>query len=110
MTITDKMAEQIENKEKLVIELHGKLDELTDLKMKTAAEKNNILTDPNIGDKMEGVKVTEKSKLAFCDKQLSKSNDKIKWLENDISKIKRNIELCDNRITLYRYMIREMEL
>ena len=109
MAITGKMEIEITNKEKLVKELHKKLDQLTDMKISKSKRENEILNDPKIGDKIEG-KLTEKAKTNYCNQQLEETTNEITWLENDISKIKKNIELCNDRISLYKYMIRESEL
>ncbi|MBQ6220054.1 MAG: hypothetical protein IJH63_00205 [Methanobrevibacter sp.] len=109
MTITDLMEKEIETKKKLTSELQGKLDELTELELNIACEKNKILNDPLIGEKIEG-RVTDKSKDAFVAKSLEKENNKKTWLQNDISKIKQDIGLCDDTIRLYKYVIREKEL
>ena len=109
MAITGKMEMEIQAKEKLVTELHKKLDELTDLKINKSKRENEILNDSEIGDKIEG-KLTEKAKTNYCNQQLEETANEITWLENDISKIKRDIELCNDKISLYKYMIRESGL
>lgn len=108
MIITEKMENEINNKEKLVKDLHKNLDELTDMEINKSKRENEILNDPKIGDKIEG-KLTEKAKTNYCNQQLEETNIKITWLKNDISKIKRDIELCNDLISLYKYMIRESE-
>ena len=105
---TKKMENEIKNKEKLINELHDKLDKLTDVELKEKAERANLLSS-DLSDKIEG-KITEKAKIAYCDKELKDKTDEITWLKNDISKIKRKIELCDDKIILYKYIIREQEL
>lgn len=109
MAITGKMEMEIQAKEKLVTELHKKLDELTEMKINKSKRENEILNDPEIGDKIEG-KLTEKAKTNYCNQQLEETTNEITWLENDISKIKRDIELCNDKISLYKYMIRESGL
>ena len=107
-TITQKIEKQINNKEKYITALHKKLNELTDLKIKETNERAKLMSS-NLSDKIEG-KITEKAKVAYCDKILEEKTTTIKWLENDITKIKKQIELCDNKITLYKYHIKELEL
>ena len=109
MAITEKMEKEINTKEGLVEKLHKKLDELTDMEINKSKRENEILNDPNIADKIEG-KLTEKAKTNYCNQQLEETSNEITWLKNDISKIKRDIELCNDRISLYKYMVRESEL
>ena len=108
MLPTKKMENEIKNKEKLVKELHTKLDKLTDIELKEKEERANLLNS-DLSDKIEG-KITEKVKVAYCDKELKDKTDEITWLKNDISKIRKKIELCDDKIKLYKYIIREQEL
>lgn len=107
-TITQKMEKQINKKEKYMTGLHKKLNELTHLQIQETTERAELMSS-SFADKIEG-KITEKAKVAYCDKKLKNKTDKIKWLENDITKIKKQMELCDNKISLYKYMIRELEL
>ena len=107
-TIAQKMEEQINKKEKYMTNLHIKLNKVTDLKIKEANERARLMSS-NLSDKIEG-KVTEKAKVAYCDKKLEGTVNTITWLENDITKIKKQMELCDNKISLYKYTIRELEL
>lgn len=108
MKITDKMEAQIETKEKLTNDLKKKLDELIDMKISKSDSENEILNDPDIEDKIVG-KITEKAKTNYCNQQLQDITNNIEWLENDISKIKKDIEICNDRISLYKYRIRESE-
>lgn len=106
--ITDEITKEINKKEKYTIALHKKLNKQTDLKIKESSERARLMSS-NLTDKIEG-KVTEKAKVAYCDKQLQKETTELKWLENDITKLKRQIELCNDKIACYKYIIKEMEI
>ena len=108
MDITNEIKKEIIKKEEYTNELHEKLNQVTHLKITEANERAKLMTS-NLADKIEG-KITEKAKVAYCDKQLEKQNNEIKWLENDITKIKKTIELCNDKISCYKYMIKEMEI
>lgn len=107
--ITTKFEKEIESKEKLVTELNKKRKQLLDLQLNYASERNKILTTTDWEEKIVG-KVTDKAKNAYADDQLQEKDTEIKWLENDISIIRKNIELCNDKISLYKYMIRELEI
>lgn len=106
--ITDDLHKEINIKEKYTIALHKKLNKQTDLKIKESTERAKLMSS-NLSDKIEG-KITEKAKIAYCDKQLQKETTELKWLENDINKLKRQIDLCNDKISCYKYMIKEMEI
>ena len=108
MSITDKMLKEIETKEKLTIALHKKLNQLTHLEINESSTRAELMTD-DLTNKIEG-KVTEKAKVAYCDKTLKPQITEIKWLKNDIAKIKNQIGLCDDKSNTYKYIIRELEL
>ena len=108
MNISEKIENEINKKEKYTTQLHKKLNKITHLKI-TEASKRAKLMSSSLNDKIEG-KVTEKAKVAYCDKTLEKYTNEINWLDNDITKIKKQIELCDDKISCYKYMIREQEL
>jgi len=108
MNIAEEIKNEITKKEKYTKELHTKLNEITHMKIAEANERAKLMSS-NLSDKIEG-KITEKAKVAYCDKQLEKQNNKIKWLDNDITKIKKRIELCNDKISCYKYMIKEMEI
>lgn len=108
MDTTTKMLEAIETKEKLTSALHKKLNALTEAKLKEATERAELMSG-DFSDKIEG-KVTEKAKVAFCDKTLKPQVENISWIENDIAKIKNQIGLCNDKISLCKYIIRELEL
>ena len=107
--ITEKMEAEINSKKGLTKTLQKKLDTLCELELKIANATNKILIDPNIGDKIEG-RITDKAKIALVEKSLENEKTKLAWLENDIVKIKQDIGLADDKIRLYKYMIREKEL
>jgi len=109
--IANKMNKTITEKETLIKELEEKLAEKLDLEIKTKNETTKILNEtvwktvyPNES------RVTDKLKTAYVDKQLGDNNTQIKWLENDIAKIKRQIELCNDKISLYKYTLKELEI
>lgn len=108
MTISEEIKNEITKKEKYINTLNNKLDEITELKITEANERTKLMTG-NFTGKIEG-KITEKAKVAYCDKKLEKQNNKIKWLETDINKLKKRIELCNDKISCYKYMIKEMEV
>ena len=106
--ISDKIIKEVETKEKLTANLHKKLNKVTALKLEESTERANLMSS-NLSDKIDG-KVTEKAKVAYCDKVLKDKVHSIEWLENDIVKIKRRIDICEDKISAYKYMIRELEL
>lgn len=106
--ISDKILKEVETKEKLTTNLHKKLNKVTALKLEESTERANLMSS-NLSDKIDG-KVTEKAKVAYCDKVLKDKVQSIEWLENDVAKIKRRINICDDKIGAYKYMIRELEL
>ena len=108
MDIAKKILTEIELKEKSVKALHRSLDELTNLELQEA-DKRTKLMNSDLTKVIDG-KITEKAKVAYCDSQLKKETEQIAWLENDVAKLKRNIGLNDDKISCYKYMIREMEL
>lgn len=101
------MLSELERKEKLVEKLHKKLDKLTDLEIKEKNERATIFSS-DLSKKIEG-RITDKAKVAYADKVLKEKLDLISWLKNDVAKLKRDIELVDDRITCYKYAIREGE-
>ena len=108
MDIAKKILTEIELKEKSVEELHRSLDELTNLELEEA-DKRTKLMNSDLTKVIDG-KITEKAKVAYCDSQLKKETEQIAWLKNDVSKLKKYIELHDDKISCYKYMIRELEL
>ena len=98
----------LETKEKLTVALHKKLNQLTNAKLQESNERAELMSS-DLSEKIEG-KITEKAKVAFCDKTLKPQVENIAWLENDIGKIRRQIELCNDKINLCKYIIRELEL
>lgn len=106
--ISEKIIKEIEAKEKLTTNLNKKLNKVTALKLEETTERAKLMSS-NLNDKIDG-KVTEKAKVAYCDKVLNDKVQSIEWLENDIAKIKRRINICDDKISAFKYMIREKEL
>lgn len=106
--ISDKILIQIEKKEKLNKKLDKKLVQIVQLKLDESNERAELMSS-NLNDKIDG-KVTEKAKVAYCDKVLKGKIKAIDWLENDVAKIKRMINICEEKISAYKYMIREKEL
>lgn len=107
MLPTKKMENEIKNKEKLVKELHTKLDKLLEKELYEKNERTNIITKM---EKESDKKLTDKTKQAEADFKLSETISDIETLKNEISKIKRNIELCNDKISLYKYQIKEKSL
>ena len=107
-TITEKMEQTINEKQQLTTALHKKLNQLTSLEIDEKTERADLMSS-DLSDKIEG-KITEKAKVAYCDKTLKPKIDSIEWLENDITKIKNQIGLCNDKISLYKYTIMELEL
>lgn len=106
--ISEKMENEIKKKEKYTVALHKKLNQQTELKLKEAEERAKLMSS-DLSKHIDG-KVTEKAKVAYCDKTLKEKTSKIKWLDNDISKLKRQIELCNDKIACYKYTLKEMEI
>ena len=108
MDIAKKILTEIEKKEKLNKDLDNKLAQIVQLKLDESNKRAELMSG-DLTNKIEG-KVTEKAKVAYCDKILRGKIKAIEWLDNDVGKIKRMINLCDDKISAYKYMIREMEL
>ena len=107
MLPTKKMENEIKYKEKLVKELHTKLDKLLEKELYEKKERVKIITKM---EKESDKKLTDKTKQAEADFKLSETISEIENLKHEISKIKRNIELCNDKISLYKYQIKEKSL
>lgn len=104
---TKEMKKEIENKEKLTKELNTKTKELVKEKIFEKTERAKIITEMEANATK---KLTDKTKQAQADNELSETIKKIKTLDCEIECIKRNIEIINDKIELYKYEIRELRL
>lgn len=110
LTITKEMNKIINEKEDKVTKLNTLCKQLVALELKEANTRVRIINKIEAQAKAEGKKVTDKTKQAEADAQLKSEIGKIAHLKNDISSLKREIDLCDDKLSLHRNIIREMEL
>ena len=106
LEITKEMRKIITEKETKVNKLNTLCKQLVALEIKETnkrAELMNKLT--NSGEKM-----TEKVKVAKCDAELKSEIGQIAHLKNDINSLKREIDLCNDKLSLHRNIIRELQL
>ena len=108
MQIAKKMILEVENKERMVVELNDLCTKL--VKMEIAEETARVEIFNKLEAESEGKRVTDKTKTATADAELKDQIIAIKILKNDIAILRRNIELCDDKISVYKYMVRELEL
>ena len=106
LEITKKMAKTIEEKEKLNKELTDLLKKCTNLEIGERTKRTYLMN--KLAE--SGVKMTEKAKIAQCDAELKTEMDNITYIKLAIGEVKREIELCNDKISLYRNMIRELEV
>lgn len=110
LEITTKMEQAINKKENLTKKLNDLCDQLVALEIKEATKRVAMMNKLDAEAIESGKKMTDKSKTALCDVELKNEMNKIKHLKNNISKVKRDIDLCNDKISLQRNVIREMEL
>lgn len=108
LEITTKMEKLINEKEAKVLHLNALCKELVALEIREANKRVEILND--IEAKADGKKVTDKTKQAEADAQLKSELGKIAHLKNDIASLKREIDLCNDKLSLQRNIIRELQL
>lgn len=99
----------LDTKIEKVNELNELCDKLITLEIKEANERVNIMNRLEAKAIADGKKVTDKTKVATADAELENEINQIKHLKNDINKVKRDIELCDDEISLFKYTIRVLE-
>lgn len=107
LDITLKMEQVIKKKETQVKHLNHLCNQLVAMEIKEANKRVAIM------NKIEAEaekKMTDKTKTAMCDAELKQEMGQIKHLKNDIGNLKRNISLSDDKISLYRNMIKELTL
>ena len=107
LEITKKMENVINEKERKVKHLNGLCSQLTALEIKEGNKRTEIF---NKIEKEATKKVTDKTKTAEADKILKSEIGQIKHLKTQISNEKREIELLNDRLSLYRNIIRELQL
>lgn len=106
LTITTQMAQAVEQKATKVAKINELCNQLVALEIKERNARAKILEDlTNSGEKL-----TEKVKTAKADKLLKSELGKIAHLKNQISNLRREIEVCNDRISLARNIIRELEI
>lgn len=107
LKITEKMEKVIIEKELKVKHLNELSKQLVSLEIKESNKRTEIFNRIE----MEATKkVTDKTKTAEADAVLKHEINKIKHLKNDISSEKREIELLNDRLSLYRNIIRELQI
>lgn len=104
--ITDMMAKTIQEKEREVKKLNELVDQCTAMEIKERNKRAKIMNDLS----ESGVKMTEKVKVAKCDELLKSEMGQIAHLKKDIGKLKRAIDLHNDKLSLCRNMLRELEL
>ena len=107
LEITNEMLKIINEKEGKVNKLNTLCKQLVALELREANKRVEIL---NRIEAEAEKKVTDKTKQATADAELKQELGQIAHLKNDISSLKREIELCNDKISLHRNIIREMEL
>lgn len=106
--ITDEMHEQITKKEALNKKLTELVHQQVALEIKEANKRANLMNS-DLSKVIDG-KITEKAKVAYCDTVLKHEVNQIKHLKKDVATVKREIELVNDKISLVKYMIRELEI
>lgn len=106
LEITKKMEILIQEKERKVIKLNELCKQLVALEIRETNKRAELMNKlANSGEKM-----TEKSKVAICDAELKSEMGKIAHLKNDVASLKREIDLCNDKLSLQRNIIRELQL
>ena len=106
LKIANQMMNEIKEKENTIKKLNNLIDQCTALEIKERNKRaSHMLKLTNSGEKM-----TEKIKIAKCDELLKGEMGKISHIKKDIGKLKRQIELHNDKISLYRNMIRELQI
>ena len=106
LKITTKMMGEIQAKQRANKKLNELIDQCTALEIRERNKRASILLElTNSGEKM-----TEKVKTAKADEKLKSEMGQITHLKKDIGKIKRDIEIHNDNISLYRNMIRELQI
>lgn len=106
LEITNQMAQAIHEKEIKVAKINELCNQLVALEIKERNARAKILEElTNSGEKL-----TEKVKTAKADNLLKSELGKIAHLKNQISNLRREIELCNDKISLARNIIRELEI
>lgn len=108
LKITKQMEKTITDKENLIKQLDKKTEELLNKELHEKQERVKIFV--KMEKESEGKKITDKSKNAEADHQLKDTITEIQRLSYEIDKIKRHITLCNDKLSLYRNMIRELQL
>ena len=108
LEITTKMENCINEKENAVKHLNRLCDDLVALEIKESNVRASIFV--KMEQEADGKRVTDKAKTAEADKVLKHELNKIKHLKNSIAKERRHIELLNDKISLQRSIIRELEL
>ena len=110
LKITQKMEKTIDEKEIKIKKLNELCRQAVALEIKESNKRVQIMNRLENQARKEGKKVTDKTKTATCDAELKSEMGQIKHLHNNIASLKREIEICNDRISLCRNVIRELEL
>ena len=105
------MREVINRKETLVNILNKKLDEILGVELDLKTRERNLMDKTNWNDLFKTTnRVTDKQKNAYVEDILKKEYEKLARLKNDVVILKNKIQLCNDEISLCKYIIREKEV
>ena len=110
LEITNEMKKIITEKETEVNKLNTLCKQLVALEIREANKRVAIMNKLEAQAKAEGKKVTDKTKTATADAELKSELGQIAHLKNDINSLKREIDLCNDKLSLHRNIIRELQL
>lgn len=106
LEITNQMASAIAEKETKVKKINDLCNQLVALEIRERNKRAEILEQLS----NNGEKLTEKVKTAKADKILKSELGQITHLKNQIGNLRREIEVCNDKISLARNIIRELEI
>ena len=106
--IAEQMEQQIIKKEILNKRLTDLLNQQVALEIRESNKRASLMNS-DLSEVIDG-KITEKAKIAYCDTVLKNEVNKIKHLKKDVASVKREIELVNDRISLAKYTIRELQI
>lgn len=105
--ITEQIKKEIQNKEELTNKLNESLRKLSSNKIQEKIKRSEIITRLEAESTK---KITDKSKQAYADSKLKDLIKEIEELKLSIDETKRSIDLCNDKISCYKYEIRELEI
>lgn len=108
--IHQKFEEQIKIKEKLVNTLKEALNQKTKIDLTYLEEYNRLLLVTDFEIVLNPNRPTESQKKAYIQNQLKELDNTLEQLKYKINVLKLDLEICNDRISCYKYNIRELEL